>query len=243
MKSVIAAGGLGSRLLPLTLTNNKHLLPIFSKPMIFYPIETLVRAGITEVMLVVSGPFAGNFIPILKNGEDFGLKKLVYAFQSKPDGGIADALALAEEFAEGEPLVLILGDNCADVDLKPHLETFQERLKVSEIPSAQVFLKQVPDPERFGVATVQDNKITKIVEKPTQPESDWAITGVYFYDSHVFSFIKECQPSARGELEITDVNNVYLQKGNLYWAELEGFWRDAGTFETLFEANSYWAHK
>lgn len=246
MRGVILAGGLGTRLEPLTKIANKHLLPIFNRPMIFYPIETLVRAGIKEIMIIVSGPHVGNFIPLLKNGEDFGLDKLEYGYQSKPDGGIADALQIAESFVGKEPVIVILGDNVSDADLKADVEYFKDqvgKLNNGGLPVAKVFLKEVDDPERFGVATVVDNRITEVVEKPTNPKSNLAVTGVYFYDYHVFDFIRKCAPSARGQLEITDVNNMYINHGNLSWTKLNGHWQDCGTFETLFSANKYWHDK
>ncbi len=241
MKGIILAGGLGTRLSPLTLATNKHLLPVFDKPMCFYPIDTLVKAGIDEIMIVVSGPHSGAFIQVLGNGERFGLKKLLYGYQSKPDGGIADALSIAEPFADGDKVAVILGDNVTDsIVWHEFLEFYR---KDSTVPRAHLFLKPVPDPERFGVATVDGDKIKHIVEKPESTESNLAVTGLYFYDKFVFDFIKRCEPSKRGELEITDVNNFYLQEGELSWSLLRGYWRDAGTFETLLEANNYWGQK
>lgn len=258
MKGIILAGGLGTRLFPLTLATNKHLLPVYDKPMIFYPIETLVRAGIDEVMIVVSGPFAGDFVPILKNGQDFGLKSLRYAFQDKPDGGIADALSLAEAFTDKEPIAVILGDNTTDADISDDVRRFKMLVPdpmapytTSEGPPkpvAKVFVKDVPDPHRFGVASLlsepwQTQRVLGIEEKPHNPQSNYAVTGLYLYDHHVWDFIRDCSPSERNELEITDVNNRYIRDGTLYWAELKGFWKDAGTFESLLEAGNYWAGK
>lgn len=237
MKGVILAGGLGTRLYPLTKVTNKHLLPVYDKPMIFYPIETLVRAGITEIMVVTGGPHSGHFLSILKNGEDLGIKHLEYAYQEK-EGGIADALSLAKEFVEGDSVTVILGDNTSDVDIKEAVANFKE--------GALIFLKEVSDPERFGIITFDANdpsKIIKITEKPTNPDSKMAVTGVYIYDKQVFDFINQIKPSDRGELEITDVNNKYVKKGQLTWSELKGYWWDAGTFDTLLEANNYWAKK
>lgn len=231
MKGVILAGGLGTRLYPLTFATNKHLLPVYDRPMIFYPIQTLVKAGIDEILVVTGGPHAGHFLQVLRNGHEFGVKRLSFAYQ-EGEGGIAQALSLAEDFADNEPLAVILGDNTTDADISPEVESFCE--------GALVFLKGVPDPERFGVAYLDGEKITKIVEKPKTPESNLAVTGFYLYDNTVFERIREVKPSARGELEITDVNNLYLADGQLRWARLEGFWRDAGTFETLFEVNAYW---
>lgn len=238
MKGVVLAGGLGTRLYPLTYATNKHLLPIYDKPMIYYPIKTLVKAGIKDILVVVSGPHAGHFLRVLKNGEDFNINHLEYAYQEKPDGGIADALVLAEDFADKEPITVILGDNTTDADLSAGVSNFKE--------GAVVYLKKVPDPERFGVVKFDKNdpkKIIEIIEKPVNPPSNFAVTGVYIYDNNVFSYIKSCQPSKRGQLEITDVNNVYINKGKLTWQELEGYWLDCGTFDTLLTAGAYWSKK
>jgi len=237
MKGVILAGGLGTRLYPLTKVTNKHLLPVYNKPMIFYPIDTLVKAGITDIMVVTGGPHSGDFMSILKNGHELGIKHLEYAYQEN-EGGIADALSLAENFAEGDNITVILGDNTSDSDISEAVANFKE--------GALIFLKKVPDPERFGIATFDpkdSSKIIKITEKPKNPDSDMAVTGLYIYDNKVFSFIREIKPSDRGELEITDVNNKYVEKGQLLWSELKGYWWDAGTFDTLLEANNYWAKK
>jgi len=237
MKGVILAGGRGTRLYPLTYATNKHLLPVYDKPMIFYPISTLVNAGIKQIMVVVSGEHSGHFIRVLKNGEDLGLEHLEYGYQENPVGGIADALAICEDFSDGEPITVILGDNTTDADISRPVKEFKD--------GAMVFLKEVPDPERFGVPVfdAKGEKIVKIEEKPKNPANNYAVTGLYIYDGHVFEYIKKCQPSARGELEITDVNNFYVKKSKLCWATLDGFWRDAGTFQTIFEANKYWAQK
>lgn len=237
MKGVILAGGLATRLYPLTYATNKHLLPVYDKPMIFYPIQTLVSAGVKEVLIITSGPHAGHFIGVLKNGKELGLDHLEYAYQENPKGGIADALALAEDFANGEPLAVILGDNTTDEDISESVKSFSE--------GAMIFLHKVKNPERFGVPRFDPNdssKIAEIIEKPENPPSDFAVTGLYIYDNKVFDFVKKCEPSKRGELEITDVNNFYIEAGQLRWAEL-GFWIDAGTFESLYDANSYWAKK
>ncbi len=241
MKGIILAGGLATRLYPLNISVNKHLLPVYSKPMIFYPIQTLVQAGITDIMLVVSGPHSGSFLPVLKNGEDFGCS-ISYAYQSKPDGGIADALSICEAFAEEDDICVILGDNTTDANItKSVIDFIGKSDSIKRIgPVAHLFLRQVPDAHRFGVATVVDNRITKIVEKPTNPESNLAVTGLYLYDKNVFEFIHQCKPSERGELEITDVNNLYINAGNVYYSMLEGFWKDAGTFDSLLEASNYW---
>jgi len=237
MKGIILAGGLGTRLYPLTWATNKHLLPVFDQPMIFYPINTLVRAGVKEILVVTGGPHAGHFLQVLKNGKELGLKHLEYAYQ-EGEGGIAAALSLAEDFADGGAVAVVLGDNTTDADISPAVENFQE--------GATVFLKEVPDPERFGVPVFSQKdpqKIIRIEEKPAKPQSNFAVTGLYLYDNEVFKIIKTLKPSARGELEITDVNNGYLEKGKLNWFKLEGFWSDAGTFESLFRTNQYWAKK
>lgn len=240
MKGVILAGGLGTRLYPLTYATNKHLLPIYDKPMIYYPIQTLVKAGIKDIMIVVSGPYSGHFIHVLKNGKEFGVDHLEYAYQEKPDGGIADALSLAEDFADKEPITVILGDNTTDADISQPVSQFKE--------GAMVFLKEVSDPKRFGVPRFDpkdESKIIEIIEKPKDPPSHYAVTGLYVYDNRVFNFIKKCDPNyiGRGELEITEVNNYYLHENALHWAKLDGYWLDAGTFDTLYAANSHWAQK
>ena len=245
MKGVILAGGLGSRLAPLTSATNKHLLPVFDSPMIFYPIYTLTDAQISEIMIVVSGPHAGDFISILKNGESFhDVKKLVYAYQDRPNGGIADALSLAKEFSEGQPLVVILGDNTTDANISNSIINFEQVIKANDIPQAQIFLKKVENAKDFGVPVFGKNgKLIKIEEKPKKPKSNFAVTGLYLYDKHVFDFIDNCTPSSRGELEITDVNNFYINNGLMHWEELNGFWQDAGSFENLYKANEYWYNK
>lgn len=237
MKGVILAGGKGTRLYPLTYATNKHLLPVYNQPMVYYPIQTLVRAGIEDIMVVTGGPHAGDFIGVLRNGDDFGIKHLEYAFQ-ETEGGIAQALSLCEDFADGGPLAVILGDNTTDADISTAVREF--------VGGALIFLKEVPDPQRFGVPHFdpQDgHKIIKIEEKPQKAPNHWAVTGLYIYDAKVFDYIRAIKPSDRGELEITDVNNWYIKMGNLAWAKLEGYWRDAGTFDTLFEAGKYWAGK
>ena len=241
MKGIILAGGLGTRLYPLTHATNKHLLPVFDRPMIFYPIATLVTAGIEDILIVTSGPHAGHFIRVLKNGKQLGVGHLEYAYQEKPDGGIADALSLAEDFADNADVTVILGDNTTDVDIKEHVKKFKD--------GATLFLKKVSKKKqlkRFGVAVFDKKdpkKIIKIEEKPDNPKSQYAATGLYIYDNKVFDYIRQCKPSNRGEIEITDVNNIYLKKGALSWVSLEGFWSDAGTFDTLYLANNYWASK
>lgn len=240
MKGVVLAGGLATRLYPLTFATNKHLLPVYDKPMVFYPLKTLVKAGIKEILLVVSGPHSGNFIAVLKNGRELGVKHLEYAYQENPKGGIADALSLAEDFADGGNIAVILGDNTTDADISEAVRDFED--------GALVFLKKVKDPERFGVPRFDKRdkkKILEIIEKPTKPPSDYAVTGLYVYDNKVFDYIRKCQPdyAGRGELEITEVNNYYLKNSKLRWTELRGFWSDAGTFESLYLANKYWFEK
>lgn len=240
MKGVILAGGLGTRLYPLTHVTNKHLLPVYDKPMIFYPIKTLVDAGVTEVLVVTSGPHVGHFLGVIKNGKELGLTHVEYAYQEKPNGGIADALALAEDFADGEPITVILGDNTTDANIKQAVNNFKD--------GATVFLREVSDPKRFGVAVFDPkdkNKVIRIDEKPDEPESNMAVTGLYIYDAKVFDYINKCDPNyiGRGELEITQVNNFYIEAGKMAWQELNGFWSDAGTIKTLFLASSHWASK
>lgn len=238
MKGVVLAGGLGTRLYPLTHVTNKHLLPIYNKPMIFYPIQTLVEAGITEILIVTSGPHVGDFLGVLKNGKELGATHLEYAYQEKPDGGIADALSLAEDFADKDSITVILGDNTTDTDISRAVKKFKD--------GAVVFLKKVSDLKRFGVPQFDPqnpNKIIKIEEKPKEPKSEYAVTGLYIYDNKVFDYIKKCNPNfaGRGELEITEVNNYYIKEKKLGWKELSGYWGDAGTFDSLFKANNYWA--
>lgn len=237
MKGIILAGGLGSRLYPLTHATNKHLLPIYDQPMVYYPIQTLVSAGIDDILIVTGGPHAGHFVPVLRDGKHFGAKHLEYTYQEE-EGGIAEALALGQEFADGEPICVILGDNTTDADIRPAVESFDD--------GAMLFLKEVPDPDRFGCPVfdpADSAKILGIEEKPQQPRSAYAVTGLYIYDATVFDYIDQLEPSARGELEITDVNNFYLNDGRLQWVELDGFWSDAGTFQSLYRTTRYWAEK
>ena len=277
MKGVILAGGLGTRLYPLTHVTNKHLLPVYNKPMIFYPIQTLVDAGVTDIMIITSGPHVGHFLGTLKNGKEVGASHLEYAYQEKadggigdgvgvgedvgggegvgggwgethleydyqekPDGGIADALAIAEDFADGDSIAVILGDNTTDESIKKAVANFKD--------GAVIFLKKVPDPQRFGVPAFDPKdkkKISRIDEKPEKPASDFAVTGLYIYDNKVFDYIRQCDPNfaGRNQLEITEVNNFYINDKNLRWEELKGFWSDAGTFNSLFTSNDYWAKK
>ncbi len=237
MKGIILAGGLGSRLFPLTKVTNKHLLPVFNKPMIFYPIETLVNAGIKDILIVTGGNAAGDFLKLLGNGKAFGLKHINYTYQ-EGEGGIADALGLAAHFAHGQKVAVILGDNIIEDDITPFVKNF-----ANQKSGARIFLKEVNDPERFGVAEFKGRKIAKIVEKPKSPKSHMAVAGIYMYDSYVFDIIKTLKPSRRGELEITDVNNAYIKKGNLEYDVLKGYWTDAGTFESLYRANRLVAAK
>ena len=237
MKGVVLAGGLGTRLLPLTKVTNKHLLPIYNKPMIFYPIETLVNAGIEEILIVTGGNNAGEFLRLLGNGKKFNLKHIHYTYQDG-EGGIAEALGLAENFADNDALVVILGDNIIEDDISEAVQKYRQQGE-----GAKVLLKEVHDPERFGVAEIKNNQIISIEEKPQNPKSNFAVTGIYMYDSHVFEIIHGLKPSQRNELEITDVNNFYIQKGQLTYDILDGWWSDAGTFESLYKANCLVAEK
>jgi glucose-1-phosphate thymidylyltransferase len=232
MKGVVLAGGLGSRLNPLTRVTNKHLLPIYDKPMIYYPVQTLVNAGIQDILVVTGGKNAGEFLRLLGNGKDFGLKHVNYTYQ-EGEGGIAQALGLAEYFAERGPICVILGDNIIEKNVCRAADDFRKTGK-----GAKIILKQVGDADRFGVAEVQGDRIVGIEEKPKSPRSNLAVIGIYFYDSTVFEKIRRLKPSGRGELEITDVNNFYIEEGALTFDELDGWWTDAGTFESLLRANN-----
>lgn len=233
-KGIILAGGKGTRLYPLTFSTNKHLLPVANKPMIYYPLKTLINAGINDILIVIGGPHAGDFIGTLRNGEDFGQVNIHYAYQ-KGEGGIAEALSLAENFVNKESVAVILGDNCTDADIRKDVENFKQ--------GAMVFLKEVTDPQRFGVPIMEGNEITSIEEKPMEPKSNFAVTGLYLYDNTVFEKIKGIKASARGELEITDVNNLYIKDKALDWTILDGFWSDSGTFSSLLKTNMYWGSK
>jgi glucose-1-phosphate thymidylyltransferase len=237
MKGIILAGGLGSRLRPLTKVTNKHLLPIYDRPMIYYPLETLCKAGIAEIMIVTGGNSAGDFLRLLGNGRDFGLKHINYTYQ-EGEGGIADALRLCEHFADGERVCVILGDNILEDDITPYARAFE-----AQASGARVLLKEVPDPERFGVPEIEGERILRIEEKPAEPKSRYAVTGVYFYDGRAFDFIRGLKPSARNELEITDVNNLYIESGDLHFDVLPGWWTDAGQFESLHLATNLVAAK
>ncbi len=232
MKGVILAGGLGTRLFPLTKITNKHLLPVYDRPMIYYPIQTLVNAGIDDIMIVTGGRKSGDFLSLLGNGKDFGLKHLNYTYQ-EGEGGIAEALGLAEHWAKGEPICVVLGDNLIENNIRKAVADFRKQGR-----GAKIMLKEVHDPQRFGVATLVGDKVAKIVEKPKQPETNLAVIGIYLYDSRVWDIIKTLKPSDRGELEITDVNNWYIKDGSMTFEKLAGWWTDAGTFESLHHAST-----
>ncbi len=237
MRGIILAGGLGKRLSPLTKISNKHLLPVFNKPMIFYPIQILVDAGIKDILVVTGGNHAGEFLRLLGNGHQFGLKHLNYTYQ-EGEGGIAAALGLAEHFADGEKVVVVLGDNIIEKDIKKAVNDFDKQPK-----GAKILIKQVDDPGRFGVVTMQSDKINSIEEKPKKPKSNYIVTGIYMYDNQVFDIVKTLKPSSRNELEITDVNNAYLKKGELTYEVLNGWWSDSGTFDSLLRAGNLIAQK
>ncbi|MEW6252963.1 MAG: sugar phosphate nucleotidyltransferase [Planctomycetota bacterium] len=239
MKGVVLAGGLGTRMLPLTKITNKHLLPVYDKPMVQYPLECLVNAGVREVLLVTGGNHAGDFLRLLGNGKSLGLKELHYAYQ-EGEGGIADALRLAEDFADGDKIVVVLGDNIIEKNIRSGVANF-----FSQPRGGRIYLKEVPDPQRFGVPVFEagteagpTGRIVRIAEKPADPPSSYAVIGIYMYDAQVFDFIRGLQPSARGELEITDVNNFYLEQGTLEYEVLDGWWTDAGTFDSLLRATN-----
>lgn len=232
MKGVVLAGGLGSRLFPLTKITNKHLLPVHDQPMIYYPIRTLINAGIDDIMIVTGGSSAGDFLKLLGNGKEFGLKHLNYTYQ-EGEGGIADALSLVEHFADEEPICVVLGDNIIENNILQAADDYRAQGK-----GAKILLKKVPDPQRFGVPVLDGDRVIHIEEKPKDPKSDLAVIGIYFYDGGVFEAIRGLAPSARGELEITDVNNIYIDRGQMTWSELVGWWTDAGTFESLLRASN-----
>jgi glucose-1-phosphate thymidylyltransferase len=231
MKGIILAGGLGTRMFPLTKITNKHLLPVYDKPMIYYPLQALVNAGIEDILLVTGGNYAGDFLRLLGNGQEFGLKHINYTYQ-EGEGGIAAALSLAEFFADKDKICVILGDNVIEKNIRRAVKAFEGQKE-----GALIMIKEVPDPQRFGVPVLKGEKIVKIEEKPTSPQSPYAVTGIYMYDNAVFDIIKTLKPSGRGELEITDVNNAYIERGQLTWEILEGWWTDAGTFESLLRAS------
>jgi glucose-1-phosphate thymidylyltransferase len=232
MKGIILAGGLGTRLHPLTKVTNKHLLPVHDKPMIYYPIESLINAGIRDILIVTGGNNAGDFLKLLGNGSDFGLEHINYTYQVG-EGGIAEALGLARYFAGDDRICVVLGDNIIERNFVAAARAFEEQES-----GARILLKEVPDPERFGVAVLEGEKVLRIEEKPKEPKSNYAVTGIYMYDNTVFDIISTLKPSDRGELEITDVNNAYIERGDLRWDILEGWWTDAGTFESLHRANN-----
>lgn len=230
MKGVVLAGGTGSRLFPLTKITNKHLLPIYDRPMIYYPIQTLVDGGIRDILIVTGGRNSGDFLRLLSNGKEFGLKHINYTYQ-EGEGGIADALGLAEHFADGQKICVVLGDNIIEGDIREAAERFRQQPQ-----GAHILLKEVPDAERFGVAELSGDRIVGIEEKPKTPKSNHAVTGIYMYDPTVFDKIRTLVPSKRGELEITDVNNAYIREGTMTFSRLEGWWTDAGTFDSLLRA-------
>ena len=232
MKGIILAGGLGTRLFPLTKITNKHLLPVYDRPMIYYPIETLVNAGINDIMIVTGGKKSGDFLSLLGNGSDFGLKHLNYTYQVG-EGGIADALGLCEHWAGSDDICVILGDNLIERNIRGAVDDFK-----AQGTGAKIMLKEVHDPERFGVATLEGGKVSAIIEKPKDPQSNLAVIGIYMYDNRVFEVIKTLEPSDRGELEITDVNNWYIEDASMTYDVLEGWWTDAGTFESLHRSAS-----
>lgn len=232
MKGIVLAGGTGSRLFPLTKITNKHLLPIFDKPMIYYPIQTLVDAGIRDLLIVTGGRNSGDFLRLLANGKEFGLKHINYTYQ-EGEGGIAEALSLAEHFAEGHRICVVLGDNIIESSIADAVRDFERQER-----GAKILLKEVQDAQRFGVAEINGNRIAGIEEKPKHPKSNLAVTGIYMYDETVFDKTRTLKPSARGELEITDVNNAYISEGTMTFNHLEGWWTDAGTFDSLLRASN-----
>ena len=232
MKGIVLAGGLGSRLFPLTRITNKHLLPVFDQPMIYYPIRCLVEAGIHDILVVTGGSSAGDFLKLLRNGTEFGLSRIHYAYQ-EGEGGIAAALSLAEDFADKEPVCVVLGDNILENSIAAFVKKFRHQGS-----GAKILLSEVPDPQRFGVPVIEDDRILRIEEKPADPKSSYAVIGVYMYDNRVFEIIKTLKPSGRGELEITDVNNQYIEGGDLTWDVIDGWWTDAGTFDSLLHASN-----
>jgi len=232
MKGVILAGGLGTRLSPLTKITNKHLLPVYNKPMIFYPIQTLINAGINDVLLVTGGNNAGDFLRLIGNGKELNLKHIEYTYQ-EGEGGIAQALSLGEEFADNGKICIILGDNIIEKNIYGAVENFKKQEN-----GAKIIVKQVPDPERFGVLVLEGDMVTAIEEKPDVPKSNYAVIGIYMFDNTVFDIIRTLQPSRRGELEITDINNVYIKRGNMTYEFLDGWWTDAGNFDSLRTATN-----
>jgi len=232
MKGVVLAGGLGTRLRPLTAVTNKHLLPVYDQPMIYYPIQALVNAGINDIMIVTGGNSAGDFLKLLGNGKAFGLKHLNYTYQ-EGEGGIAEALSLVEHFSSGDPVCVVLGDNIIEGNIRNAVRAYRHQGS-----GAKIILKRVPDPQRFGVPELNGRKVVRIEEKPQHPKSDYAVIGIYMYDGDVYDIIRTLKPSGRGELEITDVNNAYIDRGEMTWEALDGWWTDAGTFESLLRASN-----
>ena len=237
MRGIILAGGLGTRLHPLTKITNKHLLPIYNQPMIYYPLNTLVEAGITDITLVTGGNYSGDFLQLLSNGREFGLTHVNYVYQ-EGEGGIAEALGLCRHYTGGENMVVMLGDNILEKSIKPAIDSFRRQGK-----GAKILLKRVDDPERFGVAELDGDKVVGIEEKPRNPKTNLSVIGVYMYDNRVFDIISTLKPSGRGELEITDVNNRYIEWGEMSYEIVDGWWTDAGTFESLFRASQLCAFK
>jgi len=238
MKGIILAGGLGTRLYPLTKITNKHLLPVYDRPMIFHPVQTLINAGIRDILIVTGGNNAGDFLRLLGNGKSFGLKHINYTYQEK-EGGIAEAAGLAEHFAEGEKVLIMLGDNIIEGNIQKAVEDFK-----SQRSGAKILLREVDNPKEYGIAQIKNGKIIKIEEKPKRPKSNYAVIGIYMYDNQIFDIVRTLKPSARGELEITDVNNAYLQQGNLTYSFLKGYWLDAGeSIDALLKANKIVAQK
>jgi glucose-1-phosphate thymidylyltransferase len=237
VKGVILAGGTGSRLDPLTRITNKHLLPIYDRPMVAYAIEALVRAGVNETMVVTGGTHAGEFLRLLGNGHDWGLDRLLYAYQERP-GGIAEALGLAERFADGDPIVVLLADNVFERSIKASVDRFREQPK-----GARILLTEMDDPahlRHLGVPVLKDGRVVQILEKPDEPPSQYAVTGAYFYDGSVFEVLPQLERSARGELEITDVNNHYVNNGMIEYDVIEGFWGDAGeSIDAYYVVNDF----
>lgn len=231
MKGIILSGGAGTRLHPLTISVSKQLMPVYDKPMIYYPLQALISAGIEDILIVTGGNYAGDFLRLLGNGNEFGLKHINYTYQ-EGEGGIAAALILAEFFADKDKVCVILGDNIIERNIRKAVKAFEGQKE-----GAMIMVKEVPDPQRFGVPVIRGDKIIKIEEKPTSPQSPYAVTGIYLYDNTVFDIIKTLKPSGRGELEITDVNNAYIERGQLTWEILDGWWTDAGTFESLLRAS------
>lgn len=232
MKGIVLAGGLGSRLMPLTAVTNKHLLPVYDQPMVYYPIQTLVNAGITDIMIVTGGSSAGDFLRLLGNGKTFGLQHLNYTYQ-EGEGGIAQALGLVEHYVGDDAVCVVLGDNIIEGNIAAAADAYR-----AQNGGAKILLKKVTDPQRFGVPVLDGKQVLRIEEKPALPQSDYAVIGIYFYDAGVFDIIRTLKPSGRGELEITDVNNAYIERGAMTWDELDGWWTDAGTFESLRHATN-----